>query len=344
MDGRQSLHLSFQLYHIIYPMNPLNQRDRNQAFGKFMGVYSISIFIPLVAVWSFFYTPNHMVAEDNEKLRGSLAEQEKLLTRMSNLKKLVVSIRDADQSFINETNELTKANLLEQIGERENSFKSLLYETKKDSASYTSPVNRNLSATMAHSFNVFLTYRGMITPLRQMVQQKGNCCADVEKLNLNLKASQERIDLLSTLNATLTTSSARNASSGGGGGGSSNTAEKDREIARLKAQMQKYKDDLTQYKRQLDQKSADRITETSTPTNSNALVDALKVQLDFERALHEELRGDISKQTAVNRRDSYRRALTAFETIAKNTPIDDFRNKAQKRITEINNKLRELSW
>ena len=219
----------------------------------------------------------------------------------------------------------------------------MIYETKKDSAVYESHLNRGISTSMAHAFDVFLTYRGIITPLRQMVQQKVSCCSEVEKLNLDLKSAQGRVDLLQTLNATLSTASnsAKAPPSGGG-----KKPDDDREIARLNAEIQKQKEDIVQYKKQLEQKGAEgaKPPENNTASASTAQIDALRSQLDFERALHEELRGDINKQTAISRRDAYRRALAGFEALTKSTQQEDLRNKAQKRLIEVNNKLRELSW
>jgi hypothetical protein len=178
-----------------------------------------------------------------------------------------------------------------------------------------------------------------------MVQQKGSCCSDVEKLSLDLKSAQSRADMLQTLNTTLA-AAGNNQKPPPGGGGGGNKADTDREIARLNAEIQKQKEDISQYRKQLEQKGLkeEKPVETGNASGNTAMVDALKGQLDFERALHEELRGDINKQTAISRRDAYRRALAGFEALTKTAQQEDLRNKAQKRITEINNKLRELSW
>lgn len=328
-------------------MKPTNQQERKTAFGKFLGIYLITILIPLLSSCLYFYVPNHITTEENEALKATVNEQKKLLDRLNSFEKIIASIHTADQMYLSETNEMAKADILKQIREREDQYNLLLNEVKLDSLKYSTVLSKNMSMSMAHSFDYFLTYRGLVSPLRQLVEQKGSCCSDVEKLNYDLTAAQNKIDILQTLNATLTSNSpAKSASGSGGGGGGGGDPEKDREIARLTAGNQNYvdeikkcKDELALYRKQLEQKGSEK----PAGSNNAALV-ALKDQLEFERALHEELRGDITRQSAIDRRDTYRKALTKFESIVKNSTQEEIKAKAQKRTIEINNKLRGLSW
>ena len=326
-------------------MKPTNQQERKTAFGKFLGIYLITILIPLLSSCLYFYVPNHITAEENEALKVTVKEQKKLLDRLNSFEKIIASIHKADQMYLSETNEMAKADILKQIREKEDQYNLLLNEVKLDSLQYSTVLSKNMSVSMAHSFDYFLTYRGLVSPLRQLVEQKGSCCSDVEKLIYDLTAAQNKIDLLQTLNATLTSNSPAKSASGGGGGGGGDP-EKDREIARLTAGNQTYldeikkcKEELALYRKQLEQKNLEKPV-----SSNNAALEALKDQLEFERALHEELRGDITRQSAIDRRDIYRKALAKFENIANNSTREDIKAKAQKRTTEISNKLRDLSW
>src|SRR4028118_908353 len=112
---------------------------------------------------------------------------------------------------------------------------------------------------------------------------------------MDLKTVQGRADMLQALNTTLAAAgnNSKNASGGNGGGGG-NKADTDREIAQLTALVQKQKDDINQYRKQLEHKGSEisKPVETGNSGASAAMAEALKGQLEFERALHEELRGD----------------------------------------------------
>lgn len=309
-------------------MKPENQSARKVAFGNFLGVYSVAIVIPVIAAYFLFHTPNHAITEENRQLRATVEEQQKLLARLSGMEKQAISIKEADQSYLNETNEVAKANLFKQMEERENELKDLLREAKRDSLAFTAPVNRSISASIARSFDVFLTYRNLITPLRQALEQKGGCCTDVQQLNTDLKAAQDKIDLMQ-----LVKNNAPPANPGGGGGGDS---KKDEEIARLTGEAKKHAADIAKYEQQLAQKCPDAPVVTTSP--NVAAIESLQTQIAYERAECLLGKANLTKQLS-ERRKLYEQALKSFENIYRTTKQDEFKTKSNRRMEEIKKQI-----
>ena len=85
-------------------MEPLNKPERQQAFGRFLGIYCLSLSVPLLAVYLLFSAPNYVLKQENARLTETLNEQtQKLMKPMDGVTTNLRTLQTTDQAYLKAT-------------------------------------------------------------------------------------------------------------------------------------------------------------------------------------------------------------------------------------------------
>ncbi|MGA0560247.1 hypothetical protein ACO2Q8_26525 [Larkinella sp. VNQ87] len=303
-------------------MEPLNKPERQQALGRFVGVYCLSLSVPLLAVYLLFSAPNYVLKQENARLTATLAEQsQKLMKRMDGVTADLKTLQTTDQAYLKAT-DLEKGSLKTQLSGLENGLQQQVNGLKADTAQLQ-PLNKQLSNGLIRAYDAVLTYRNSISSLRDLLEKRGIDASQVDKLTAALLQARQENELLKILAAKSATAPAP-APASGGGGPNYLTQYQDCSGKLATAQTR-----INQLQEQL------RATGNPVPAAPAPVVAGVS-RADIEMELAERCE---KKADATNRPPLWRRPLYEFamETLEKNP-----RPEAKQRITTIHDKLRRL--
>ena len=306
-------------------MEPLNKPERQQAFGRFLGIYCLSLSVPLLAVYLLFSAPNYVLKQENARLNETLTEQtDKLMKRMDGVTADLKTIQTTDQAYLKAT-DIEKGSLKTQLSSLENGLQQQVNGLKVDTAQLQ-PVNKQLSRGMIDAYDAVLTYRNNISYLRDILDKKGIDATQIDKLTAALVQARQENDMLKILAAKSATPAAAPAPAGGGGG------------PNYLAQYQDCSGKLTAAQARINQLADQLKAAGSQPVAAPAPTVASGVsRAEVEMELVDRCE---KKADATNRPPLWRRPLYEFavETLERNG-----RPEAKQRIVAITDKLRRLS-
>ncbi|QDK80692.1 hypothetical protein EXU85_19600 [Spirosoma sp. KCTC 42546] len=303
-------------------MEPLNKPERQQAFSRFLGVYCLSLSVPLLAVYLLFSAPNYVLKQENARLNETLNEQtQKLMKRMDGVSADLKTIQTTDQAYLKAT-DIEKGSIKNQLSGLESGLQQQVNGLKADTAQLQ-PLNKQLSYGIIGAYDAVLTYRNSITYLRDLLEKKGIDASQVDKLTAALTQARQENEMLKILAAkTAAPAAAAPAPSGGGG-------------PNYLAQFQECTGKMVAAQNRINELTAQLKAAGATipaPAPVSAGVSRADVEMDIVDRCEK-------KADATNRPPLWRRPLYEFamETLEKNTRPD-----AKQRITAINDKLRRL--
>ncbi|GAB4021311.1 hypothetical protein GCM10028808_65710 [Spirosoma migulaei] len=303
-------------------MEPLNKPERQQAFSRFLGVYCLSLSVPLLAVYLLFSAPNYVLKQENARLNETLTEQtQKLMKRMDGVSADLKTIQTTDQAYLKAT-DIEKGSIKNQLSGLESGLQQQVNGLKADTAQLQ-PLNKQLSYGIIGAYDAVLTYRNSITYLRDLLEKKGIDASQVDKLTAALTQARQENEMLKILAAkTAAPAAAAPAPSGGGG-------------PNYLAQFQECTGKMVAAQNRINELTAQLKAAGATipaPAPVSAGVSRADVEMDIVDRCEK-------KADATNRPPLWRRPLYEFamETLEKNTRPD-----AKQRITAINDKLRRL--
>ncbi|GAB2556369.1 hypothetical protein [Spirosoma areae] len=305
-------------------MEPLNKPERQEAFGRFLGVYCLSLSVPLLAVYLLFSAPNYVLKQENARLNETLTEQsQKLMKPMDGVTANLKTLQTTDQAYLKAT-DIEKGSLKTQLSGLESGLQQQVNGLKADTAQLQ-PLNKQLSQGIVGAYDAVLTYRNSISYLRDVLDKKGIDASQIDKLTAALVQARQENDMLKILAAKTAAPAAAPAPSGGGGGGPNYLSQ----FQECTSRMVTAQNRITQLQEQL--KAAG-----SSPAPASAPSVAGVSRADVEMDIVERCE---KKADATNRPPLWRRPLYEFavETLEKNTRPD-----AKQRMTAINDKLRRL--
>ncbi|GAB3318816.1 hypothetical protein GCM10027299_10810 [Larkinella ripae] len=300
-------------------MEPLNKSERQQAFGRFIGVYCLSLSVPLLAVYLLFSAPNYVLKQENARLNETLTEQsQKLMKRIDGATSDLKTLQTTDQAYLKAT-DLEKGSLKNQLSGLENGLQQRVNGLKADTAQLQ-PINRQLSKDIIGAYDAVLTYRNNIGYLRELLEKKGIDASQVDKLTAALVQARQENEMLKILAAK--PAAAAPAPAPGGGGPNYLTQYQDCSGKLTTAQNR-----IMQLQDQL--KAAGSVVPAAAPATGVS-------RADIEMELVDRCE---KKADATNRPPLWRRPLYEFamETLEANSRPD-----AKQRISAINAKLRRL--
>ncbi|GAB3947568.1 hypothetical protein GCM10028805_20060 [Spirosoma harenae] len=305
-------------------MEPLNKPERQQAFSRFLGVYCLSLSVPLLAIYLLFSAPNYVLKQENARLTETLNEQtQKLMKPMEGVTANLKNLQTTDQAYLKAT-DIEKGSLKTQLSGLESGIQQQVNSLKADTVQLQ-PVNKQLSNGVIKAYDAVLTYRNSISYLRDLLDKKGIDASQIDKLTAALTQARQENEMLKLLAAKTAAPAAAPAPSGGGSG--PNYLSQFQECTAKMVDAQRRIADLTA---QLKAAGSTPAPTVSAPTVAG--VSRADVEMDIVDRCEK-------KADATNRPPLWRRPLYEFavETLEKNTRPD-----AQQRITAINAKLRRL--
>ena len=303
-------------------MEPLNKPERQQAFGRFMGIYCLSLSIPLLAVYLLFSAPNYVLKQENARLNETLNEQtQKLMKRMDGVTTDLNTLQTTDQAYLKAT-DIEKGSLKTQLSGLESGLQQQVNGLKADTAQLQ-PLNKQLSHGVIGAYDAVLTYRNSISYLRDLLEKEGIDATQVDKLTAALTQARQENEMLKILAAKPAATAAAPAPAAGGGGPNYLAQFQDCSTKLTTAQTR-----INQLQEQL--KAAGAPVPVAAPVSTG--VSRADVEMDIVDRCEK-------KADATNRPPLWRRPLYEFavETLENNTRPD-----AKQRITAINAKLRRL--
>ncbi|UFH52067.1 hypothetical protein [Spirosoma sp. KNUC1025] len=303
-------------------MEPLNKPERQQAFSRFLGVYCLSVTVPILAVYLLLSAPNYVLKEENARLNLTLTEQtEKLKKRMDGVTADLKTLQTTDQAYLKAT-DIEKGSLKTQLSGLENGLQQHVNTLKADTAQLQL-TNKQLSRGIVEAYDAVLTYRNNISYLRDILDKKGIDATQIDKLTAALLQARQENDMLKILAA----KSAAPAPAAGGGGGPNYLAQYQDCTGKLATAQGR----INQLMDQLKAASIQPAT-APPPTTASASVSRADVEMDIIDRCEK-------KADATNRPPLWRRPLYEFavETLERNTRPD-----AKQRIATITDKLRRL--
>lgn len=305
-------------------MEPLNKPERQQAFSRFLGVYCLSLSVPLLAVYLLFSAPNYVLKQENARLTETLNEQtQKLMKRMDGVSADLKTIQTTDQAYLKAT-DIEKGSIKNQLSGLESGLQQQVNGLKGDTAQLQ-PLNKQLSYGIIGAYDAVLTYRNSISYLRDLLEKKGIDASQVDKLTAALTQARQENEMLKILAAkTAAPVAAAPAPAPSGGGGPNYLAQFQECTSKVVAAQNRINELTAQLK------AAGATSPASAPTVAG--VSRADVEMDIVDRCEK-------KADATNRPPLWRRPLYEFamETLEKNTRPD-----AKQRITAINDKLRRL--
>ncbi|WP_080055682.1 hypothetical protein [Spirosoma aerolatum] len=304
-------------------MEPLNKPERQQAFSRFLGVYCLSLSIPLLAVYLLFSAPNYVLKQENARLTETLNEQtQKLMKPMEGVTANLKTLQTTDQAYLKAT-DIEKGSLKTQLSGLESGIQQQVNMLKADTVQLQ-PMNKQLSNRIINAYDAVLTYRNSISYLRELLEKEGIDASQIDKLTAALTQARQENEMLKLLAAKSAAPAAAPAPSGGGG---PNYLSQFQECTGKLVDAQRRINDLTA---QLKVAGSNPAPTVSAPTSAG--VSRADVEMEIVDRCEK-------KADATNRPPLWRRPLYEFavETLEKNTRPD-----AQQRITAINAKLRRL--
>jgi hypothetical protein len=180
-------------------MDPLNKIERKLAIWHFLLIYGASLVIPFAAAAFLFRTPTKALERENENLRFALEEQVRLNERLETMVTGLRRLGESDKAYISTTNDLEQGNLKRKINEHEGMIQSALYDLKHDTAEFKIVPTRQFSGKVITVVDAALSYRHTIAYLRDMLEKNGVNTQVVDKLNTELAAKNEKINMLQLL-------------------------------------------------------------------------------------------------------------------------------------------------
>ena len=308
-------------------MDPLNKPERKDAFGRFIGLYCLSLSVPLLAVYLLFSAPNYVLKQENARLNETLTEQTlKLMKPMDGVTTNLKTLQTTDQAYLKAT-DIEKGSLKTQLSGLESGLQQQVNGLKADTAQLQ-PLNKQLSHGIIGAYDAVLTYRNSISYLRELLEKEGIDASQVDKLTAALvqtRQENEMLKILAAKSAAPAAVAATPTQSGGGSSGPNYLAQ----FQECTSRMVTAQNRITQLQEQLKAAGSTPAT-VATPTVAG--VSRADVEMDIVDRCEK-------KADATNRPPLWRRPLYEFavETLEKNGRPD-----AKQRITTITDKLRRL--
>lgn len=305
-------------------MEPLNKPERQQALGRFLGVYCLSLSLPLLAVYLLSSAPTYILKQENARLNETLTEQtQKLRKPMSGVTTDLRTLQTTDQAYLKAT-DIEKGSLKAQLSGLESGLQHQVNGLKADTANLQ-PLNKQLSHDIIGAYDAVLTYRNSISYLRELLEKEGIDASQVDKLTAALTQTRQENEMLKILAAKSGAPAAAAAPPAGGGG------------PNYLPQFQECSGKLTAAQTRINQlqdqlKAAGSAPAPTVATPTTAGVSRADVEMDIIDRCEK-------KADATNKPPLWRRPLYEFamETLERNTRPD-----ARQRISAINDKLRRL--
>lgn len=309
-------------------MEPLNKPERKEAFGRFLGVYCLSLSVPLLAVYLLFSAPNYVLKQENARLNATLAEQtQKLMKPMDGVTVNLKTLQSTDQAYLKAT-DIEKGSLKTQLSSMESGLQQQVNGLKADSAQLQ-PLNKQLSHGLISAYDAVLTYRNSISYLRDLLEKEGIDASQVDKLTAALTQARQENEMLKILAAkpSAAPAAAAPAPAGGGGGNGALAAQYLSQFQECTSRMVTAQNRIAQLQDQL--KAAG-----SAPVSAPAVAGVSRAEVEMDLVERCEKKADATNKPPLWRRPLYEFAV---ETLEKNGLPE-----ARQRITAINEKLRRL--
>lgn len=291
-----------------------------------MGIYCLSLSVPLLAVYLLFSAPNYVLKQENARLNETLNEQtQKLMTPMNGVTANLATIQTTDQAYLKAT-DIEKGSLKTQLSGLENGLQQQVNGLKADTAQLQ-PLNKQLSHSVIGAYDAVLTYRNSISYLRDLLEKEGIDATQVDKLTAALTQARQENEMLKILAAKPAAAAAAAPAPSGGGSGAL--------AAQYLSQFQECTGKMVDAQKRIallqDQLKAAG-SNSAAPASVPAGVSRADVEMDIVDQCEK-------KADATNKPPLWRRPLYEFavETLENNTRPD-----AKQRITTINAKLRRL--
>lgn len=307
-------------------MEPLNKPERQQALNRFLGIYCLSLSVPLLAVYLLFSAPNYLLKQENARLTNTLQEQtQKLMKPMDGVTANLKTLQTTDQAYLKAT-DIEKGSLKTQLSGLESGIQQQVNGMKTDTAQLQ-PANKQLSHDIIGAYDAVLTYRNSISYLRELLEKEGIDASQVDKLTAALTQTRQENEMLKLMVAKPAAAAPAAPAGGGSGGGPNYLTQYQDCTGKLTVAQTR----ITQLQ---DQLKAAGSAPTSTPVTAPTVAGVSRADVEMEVVDRCEKKAD-----ATNRPPLWRRPLYEFamETLERNARPD-----AKQRIATINDKLRRL--
>jgi hypothetical protein len=312
-------------------MKPLNHIARKEAILRFIGIYTLSLAVPVVASYFLFYKPNAAIKEENRKLKATVVEQNLLLQRMDTLRSQLTLLHEKDKQISDSlSNQLLVAEISRQSDEIENSMKLMIYRTKADSLSYTYGIGKSLSKNIISAFESFITYRNTIAILRKMIASQGGDNVDLLTLRTENKTLRDENMMLKLMSG--------GNNRGGGGGGSTGFDKSAIQLGDCMEKLRVAERDLSLWK-----EKADLLTKQLASLNLNSSSTVSVVNYDKTKELEISLITYIADKmnNCRDRLNYYQTAKEKLQEILANGSTQDVKVKAQQKLVALNTRIKE---
>jgi hypothetical protein len=298
-------------------MKPLNDQARKMAFQKFLGLYMITMLIPVLACCTYFILPESALRQEEARLLATFEEQKQLLAKIDTLARQSQQLIQLDEAYGRANDDLGKAVSKRQATERETEMNSLIFHVRNDTAQLLAPMNKQLSKSAIRAFNAILTYRNTIAFLRQSLEKNGIDVSATEKLKGEIAARNQKIDLLKLEIKTLELNMKNKPA---GGGGSTKITKRP----------------------PCNCPTCPPVTGTKSPPGvSQEKFDEVQAKVAFAHADCDRMRADGGITSWSQRKQLYQSSLRSFQNLLQTTTNASLKTDIQHRLDDINKKLKD---
>ena len=314
-------------------LEPINKQERIIAQRKFIGVYLLSILIPVIATYFWTRSTSDKLTDENIQYKKLIV----LLGRVDTLGNEMKKLYSVDKEFNTnvELKEFTAAQT-SSIKQSEDLITLMMVKVKADSAVLMAAMageNKAVAAGIIKNYNIYYDFWSTLKTRGEALKNKGIDLSELERLKQELQLAQ-----MAAKTAESQVQIALASKGGGGGGGGGASCEKYIiENAKLKGKIE----DLEEKINDLQGKSSGGATVVVT---NGADINLLETRRLFSEADCDKKRADDGRKRKSKREieELYNDSYKKFKDLMDKTTNAEMKVLAQKKMEDIKKNMKNI--
>jgi hypothetical protein len=313
-------------------LEPINKQERIIAQRKFIGVYLLSILIPVIATYFWTRSTSDKLQDENVQYKKLIVLLGRVDTLGNEMKKLYAVDKEFNTNV--ELKEFTSTQT-SSIKQSEDLITLMMVKVKADSAVLMTAMageNKAVAAGIIKNYNIYYDFWSTLKTRGEALKNKGIDLSELERLKSELQMAQ-----LAAKTAEGQVQIALASKSGGGGGGGASCEKYIVENVRLKGKIE----DLEEKINELQGKSSGGATVVVT---NSADINLLETRRLFSEADCDKKRADDGRKRKSKREieELYNDSYKKFKDLIDKTTNAEMKMLAQKKMEEIKKNMKNI--